>query len=267
MKILRISLEREPSVPPHDVNQTHTQIAYWEHCQLRNTAYLTTNGQIEISLCGLYGTVVAVLVTLGQGLLAKQNYVVFQLIIPGFSLLILVLSLKVYVWIREQLEYGAMAGLHPRYHQDFPSLEQWQSRCAEEWKLLSFQRRILLGIRYGTLSFVSLPFQLREIYRYYFLLYISVGVVSSIYGARGQALSPGHHETIRIPTLYWSDIVFKAVWLQPPIWFILCFIYFGATFTQTLRYELSRGTVCSEILQPGYPRMSLASSIKKVGQP
>lgn len=202
------------------VEPSASDLLHWEYCQVRTTAYLTTNGQIEISLCGLFATTVAVLVTLGQAQTAKHEYATFSLIIPAFSLVVLLLASRVHVWIREQLEYSAIAGLHPSAHKVLPSLEEWKEECAHEWYRLPWRLRVGRSLFRGTIAYLLLPCRTRDIYMSYFLIYIGVPLVSAVY-----ATTRGTH------------------WYVPVVWGILSYAVFAVNFSELERYEESREAV------------------------
>lgn len=165
----------------HDLSAA--DVAYWAACQQRIAGYLTTNGLIEISLCGLYATSVAVLIAFGQSLADKHDYVVFNLLVPSFSLVVLTLAVNVYAWIRLQLEYLALISTHPEGLRHIPTYEQWKALCQTRWLACLRHQRISRLFVSSVQSLVLLPFKVRDIYHYYFLLYIATGFANLAYAA------------------------------------------------------------------------------------
>lgn len=175
---------KSSSPPPRKRRSTASRatsnedLVFWEQNQARVQGYVLTNGNIEITLCGLYATTVSVLIAFGQGPAAKQNFLVFQLVIPLFSLVVLSLSSNVYTWIRLQLEYLAIFSHHPKRLERTLTWEEWRAETSDRWHKFPVRRRAWLVVRDTVVCFATLPLRLNNIYRYYILLYVSVAIAS-----------------------------------------------------------------------------------------
>ncbi|HEV2755931.1 MAG TPA: hypothetical protein VG318_09175 [Actinomycetota bacterium] len=183
---------------------SEADLIFWQSCQTRVAGYLTTNGLIEISLCGLYATTLAVLVALGQSQTDEGNYVVFNFIIPSFSLIVLSLSANVYTWIRLQIEYLAIVATHPTRLTCCLTYEEWKSAFTNHWARHPLRERRRRTITEAIRLYALLPLHVNNIYRYYFLIYTSSGLASMVY-----AVGNGTH-VVFVPALGLLQLFFLA---------------------------------------------------------
>ena len=195
-------------------------LIYWESCQSRVASYLTTNGQIAISVCGLYATTISVLVTVGLSGDREPPAAIFSLVIPAFSVVLMTIGIRVYVWIKEQLEYSALAGLHPEKHAILLSFEEWRTECCREWSAMSLRKRFWLSLAEGLRVYLSFPFRFRDVYMYYFFIYSVTPALAAAYAT-----------TIGEP------------WWIPFVWIPANFAFFAAGYAELLRYEIARERV------------------------
>lgn len=159
-------------------------IAYMQAGLERVTSYVTTNGMIQVTLCGLYATTIAVLVTLGEQNNALARYTIYAYIIPGFSFVVLTVSFNVYSWISQQLWYLRHCGRKPKVIQSAVTYEEWLEIRDRIWNEQPLHVRLSTTATRTLWFYVRIPFSMDNIYCYYFLLYIAMPFVglAQIYG-------------------------------------------------------------------------------------
>ena len=181
---------------PKTALQDALLVSYREVSLERAKDYCTTNGLIQVSLCGLFATAIAVLVAFGEqtGTSDVAKNIVYGIIIPTFSFNVLTVSFKVYTWITEQLWYIAHFGRSPDKVKKFMSIEEWQALREEIW----VKRHADVIVRawkifWGIIDFyVCIPiagFLRDDIYCYYFLLYIVAPFLSLAHIYQGMDLA------------------------------------------------------------------------------
>jgi len=157
------------------------QISFIETALQRATSYVTTNGMIHVTLCGLYATTVAVLVALAEQGNSAARPIIYEYIIPAFSFVILTVSFNVWSWIHEQLEYLSIFGRESVGVENFISFEAWLERADHHWNLKPRIRRICHLLFNVTLFYIRIPISMNNIYCYYFLLYVATPIVGILH--------------------------------------------------------------------------------------
>lgn len=160
-------------------------------CSLnRATSYVTTNGMIQVTLCGLFATTIAVLVALAEQTGSSSSPVIYSFVIPAFSFVILTVSLNVYSWITEQLTYLDWFGRSDSQIIQFRSFEEFLELTNGEWNKTGPVRK-LWYITWKSFTFYALmPFRFNNIYCYYFFLYIVTPIVGIVYNGGVASIWP-----------------------------------------------------------------------------
>jgi hypothetical protein len=155
----------------------------WDQNLSRVTSFLTTNGQIQIQLCGLFITSIAFLTAFSEKIGGNSNKI-FLYIVPIFSILIFSLSFRVYVWVSYQLTYLSIFGKNPKCLKKTCTYESYKELILKNGNNVVQIMKLLLII-IGTLRFlIYLPFRLNNIYYLYFLLYIITIPLSVFYASK-----------------------------------------------------------------------------------
>lgn len=177
--------EERVALDDSDLDERHLM---WEKNIDIVTAFLTTNGQIQITLMAAYATALAFLATWGNSLTGDGRASTFSVIIPLLSLVVLILALNVYSWIAIQISYLQTVALkNPRVREpityfDYRALieEKWVERGLIERSFLLF----LGGVKY----YIQLPLKVRDIYCYYFLIYVVSPIACIVFVLEGRDL-------------------------------------------------------------------------------
>ena len=161
---------------------------FWEKNVDIVTTFLATNGQIQVALVTAYSTAIAFLTTWGSALQADTKNLIFGTVVPVFSLGILVLAINVYSWIGLQLKYlddATHANANPS---EFRSYFEFRRKLNELWESMTLFERIKLSAKEGIWYYISMPTKIRDIYCYYFLIYIVAPLISLSYVECGKTL-------------------------------------------------------------------------------
>lgn len=162
---------------------TACQIAFWTQCQTRVVGYLTTNGTLQIALCGMFATVAGILLSLADPSKNQAQFDrIFHYILPAFCCVMLSLSGNVYSWIEMQLAYIRHTGVNPVQLRFCPTYDQYKDLITMDWAKLPISRRIVISTLGVLFDFVLLPFKIGNIYCYYLALYIVSGILFLAYG-------------------------------------------------------------------------------------
>ena len=160
---------------------TSADLMFWQQSQVRIAGYLTTNGLIQISLCGLFATTSGVLAALGQSLISKHDVTVFSIVIPIFGMAALVLSTNVYCWMEAQHAYLAIMGRHPRHLREMCTYEEYKRRLFECWDKMPLRQRFWKTTSQSGMALPLAPFRLKDIYHFYFFMYVATALGSEVY--------------------------------------------------------------------------------------
>lgn len=160
-----------------------SELAVWNQSLSRVVGYVTTNGTIQISICGMFATGVGILVALADPRKDPDQFRrIYEFVLPTLCLIVLTLSTNVYGWIATQLAYVRYVGVSPDRLRTFPTYDEFKDLIASEWSALTLSRRIMASTVKGAWAFIRLPLAFKDIYCYYCLLYILCGVGSLAYG-------------------------------------------------------------------------------------
>lgn len=147
----------------------------------RATSYVTTNGMIQVTLCGLFATTVSVLVALAEQGGSEAGPAVYRVLIPAFSFVILTVSFNVYSWVHEQLIYLSIFGRQQPDVAKVLSFEQWLELADEHFKQRPPGRRYVRMLWHIAKFYAGIPFRMNNIYCYYFLLYVATPIFGLIH--------------------------------------------------------------------------------------
>jgi hypothetical protein len=168
------------------VNENKYDIC-WDQNLSRVTSFLTTNGQIQIQLCGLFITSIAFLTAFSEKSGGHSNKI-FLYIVPIFSILIFSLSLRVYIWVSYQLTYLSIFGRNPKTLKVLCTYESFKEMILINSRNIPRIIRILMIVFKSFIFLINIIFRLSNIYYLYFLLYIITIPLSVIYG--GNSATP-----------------------------------------------------------------------------
>ncbi|MBS9405487.1 hypothetical protein KG088_17935 [Halomonas sp. TRM85114] len=172
------------------------------------TAFLTTNGQIQITLVAAYATALAFLATWGNSLTGAEKASTFSITIPLFSLVALILALNVYSWIAIQISYLQTVALkHPRVREPITYFD-YRARIEDNWLSRAPVKRFFIVVRGGFKYYIQLPFKMRDIYCYYFLIYVISPIACMVYVLDGKELY------YRLATLIFVQILIVSYGLR-----------------------------------------------------
>ena len=166
----------------------HASVCFWERCMDRATSYVTTNGTLQIYLCVLFATAIAALVTVG-GSNANLGATIYGYVIPAFSLVVLMLSFNIYAWIAEQLLYLDHFGTYECFLRYRLSYEAFRTEISDTWKRLPWRRRELQYLGRVAAFMIRIPISMRDVYCYYFFIYLAAPYLSLAYVYEGRALA------------------------------------------------------------------------------
>ncbi len=158
-------------------------------CSLgRVTSYLTTNGTIHVTLCGLFATTLAVLVAFAEQPNSTSEKIVYGIIFPAFSLVILMVSLNVSSWIHEQITYLEWFGRKRDSSIEFLYFEEFQELYWKQWLAIPLLSRLWIILKRSLVFYATIPIRFNNIYCYYIMIYAGAPILGLTRGLDGSIL-------------------------------------------------------------------------------
>lgn len=145
---------------------------FWQVSLDRATSFVTTNGNIQVTLCGLYATATAVLLTVVQEESDATKALAFTYVIPTLSVIIYILSSNVYNWIVMQIKYISTYGTWEAYVGPVQSYEEWKGEVKTFWyskNVLAREFRYFIDV---FMFIIKMPLRTNHLYAYYFMIYL-----------------------------------------------------------------------------------------------
>lgn len=152
------------------------------------TAFLTTNGQIQITLVAAYSTALAFLATWGNSLTGSEKVITFAAVIPLLSLAVLILALNVYSWIFIQISYLQNVALKDLRLSAPVTYFDYRAQIENTWQSQPVFKRLFRLLLNGFIYYIRLPFNIRDVYCYYFIIYVISPIACVYYVLEGSEL-------------------------------------------------------------------------------